>query len=228
MASEIGYFQKQSFIDYPGKISCVLFLSGCNFKCPYCHNPSMVGCGGGCVDMDEIMTYLGYRGDLIDGVVVSGGEPTLHKNLYEMCGKIKDAGYPVKLDTNGSHPDVLKRLLAAGFVDYFAMDIKTTPDKYKKHVGYSGARIPESVRLIIESGIPHEFRTTCVRPMVDGNIKDIGRLIEGADLYVLQGMRPGVMLDGSFLVNDDQLYSDVDLDKLWLEVSPFVKNCVIR
>jgi pyruvate formate lyase activating enzyme len=113
-------------------------------------------------------------------------------------------------------------------VDYIAMDIKTTPDKYQQFVGYSGARIPDSVKMIIGSGIRHEFRSTCVKPMVDGNIEDIGKLIQGADLYVLQNMRPDVMLDTNFIKDDNQIYTDQDLQGLKMIISPYVKKCIVR
>ena len=126
----IGGIQKISLIDYPGKLSCVLFLSGCNFKCPYCHNPQLVKSDSAysdCLDEKAVYEFLESRKGLIDGVVISGGEPTLQKNLPLLCNEIKEMGYLVKLDTNGSRPKAIKLLIDEGLVDYVAMDIKSDP-----------------------------------------------------------------------------------------------------
>ena len=125
--------QKNSLIDYPGKASCVLFLFGCNFDCPYCHNPDLVRGGLSChasLDEKTVYEFLERRKGLLDGVVISGGEPTLDKDLVFLCEKIKQIGYPLKLDTNGSQPQVIKRLIQEGLIDYIAMDIKTDPLHY--------------------------------------------------------------------------------------------------
>lgn len=126
----IGGWQKNTIIDYPGKVSCVLFLSGCNFSCPYCHNPNLVKVDGlpSCfLDEQTVLNFLEKRRGFLGGVVISGGEPTLQRDLFVLCKRIKQIGYPVKLDTNGSRPEVLKRLLKEGLVDYIAMDIKNRP-----------------------------------------------------------------------------------------------------
>ena len=128
-----GGLQKYSLIDFPGKVSCVLFLSGCNFDCPYCHNPDLVRGEQLCSsskDEAEIYAFLERRKGLLDGVVISGGEPTLVEDLAPLCEKIKGMGYPVKMDTNGSRPKVIKRLTDESLVDYIAMDIKTAPSRY--------------------------------------------------------------------------------------------------
>ena len=132
----IGGLQKNSLIDYPGKVSCVLFLSGCNFDCPYCHNPDLVRGSLSChpfLDEKAVYEFLKRRKRFLDGVVISGGEPTLNKNLFRLCEKIKQIGYPLKLDTNGSQPQVIKRLINEGLVDYIAMDIKTDPLHYSPY-----------------------------------------------------------------------------------------------
>ena len=133
-----GGIQKNSFIDYPGKLSCVIFLSGCNFNCPYCHNPSLVKGSAECpasLRGDGLYGFLESRRDFLDGVVISGGEPTLQKNLVKLCETIKGLGYSVKLDTNGSRPGDLKHLIDSGLVDYIAMDIKTDPENYNPLIG---------------------------------------------------------------------------------------------
>jgi pyruvate formate lyase activating enzyme len=127
----LGGLQKSSLIDYPGKISCVLFLSGCNFACPYCHNPDLaMGCVAANISEDSIYDFLERRREFLDGVVISGGEPTIQKDLIQLCRKIKQMGYPVKLDTNGSRPRVVQILIEEGLVDYIAMDIKTDTARY--------------------------------------------------------------------------------------------------
>jgi pyruvate formate lyase activating enzyme len=129
----LGGLQKTSLIDYPGKLSCVLFFSGCNFDCPYCHNPQLArGCRVGFPSTIETQLYrfLKRRRTVLDGVVLSGGEPTIQKDIYSACLRLKQMGYPVKLDTNGSRPQVLRRLLDEKLVDYIAMDIKTDPLNY--------------------------------------------------------------------------------------------------
>ncbi|MBW1821111.1 MAG: anaerobic ribonucleoside-triphosphate reductase activating protein, partial [Deltaproteobacteria bacterium] len=151
-----GGLQKNSFIDYPGKISCVLFTSGCNFDCPYCHNPELVN---GCAKYSPFSTengvydFLYSRKAFLDGVVISGGEPTLQKDLVSICEKVKNMGYPVKLDTNGSRPLVIKQLLDNGLVDYIAMDIKTDPFNYSPLIkkDFKPDSIISSIRIIMES-----------------------------------------------------------------------------
>ena len=130
----IGGLQKSSLIDYPGKVSSVIFCVGCNFDCPYCHNPELVtGCSACPADLsdEKIFDFLRQRVGFLDGVVISGGEPTLQKDLVDICTRVKALGYPVKMDTNGSRPKVLQRLIEEDLVDYIAMDLKTGPLQYK-------------------------------------------------------------------------------------------------
>ena len=183
----IGGLQKSSMIDYPGKISCVVFLTGCNFTCPYCHNPALVksGAAGACaMSSEKLFEFLAARRNFLEGVVISGGEPTLQRDLPALCGRVKAMGYPVKLDTNGSRPGVLGDLIRRGLVDYLAMDIKTDPSGYfpcirNKKIGPEN--LQSSIRQIMASGLPYEFRTTCMRPLVDETILEgICRLIQGS------------------------------------------------
>jgi len=144
----IGGLHKNSLIDYPGKISCVIFLSGCNFDCPYCHNPELAkgrSLSTGYLSEDLIFDFLGSRKGFLDGVVVSGGEPTLQKGLISFCEKIRLMDYPVKLDTNGSRPEVIKKLIDEDLVNYIAMDIKTDPSHYTPlTVSYTHLRAHET------------------------------------------------------------------------------------
>ena len=167
-----GGLQKNSFIDYPGRISCVLFVSGCNFDCPYCHNPGLVKGGpmaSPSLNGEAVFEFLERRKRFLDGVVISGGEPTLQKGLVCLCEKIKKMGYPVKLDTNGSRPKTVKKLVDEGLVDYIAMDIKTDPLHYPRSIKKDSDpdSILSSIQIIMNSALPYEFRTTCVKPIVE-------------------------------------------------------------
>ena len=150
-----GGIQKNSFIDFPGKISCVLFLAGCNFRCPFCHNPELVKRDRFSSYFDEqaVYRFLEQRKDFLDGVVISGGEATIQKGLFDLCKRIKKIGYPIKLDTNGSRPNVLKRLIDEGYVDYIAMDIKTDPFQYFPLITTDDKpeKILSSIQIIKES-----------------------------------------------------------------------------
>lgn len=232
----LGGLQKNSLIDYPGKISCVLFLSGCNFNCPYCHNPELAR--GGCEDcpyhLDEsgVYAFLSSRQGFLDGVVISGGEPTLRSDeLLALCQKIKTMGYPVKLDTNGSRPAVLAELLEKGLLDYIAMDIKTDPLAYSPLIkkDFEPQKLLDSIGLIMRSGIPYEFRTTCVKPLVDAaKMENIGRAIQGARLYVLQEFRPNQVLEPTFFENADRGYDRSELERFKAIADDWVRCCTIR
>ena len=226
-----GGLQKNSLIDYPGKVSCVLFVSGCNFHCPYCHNPQLVKGGMDRFNEDTVFSYLKKRKGLLDGVVISGGEPTIHKGLPALCNKIKQLGYPVKLDTNGTRPLVISRLIDEGLVDYIAMDIKADPLAYPPSItrDYDPYHILSSIRIIRESGLPYEFRTTCVKPIVSLQaIKEIAGVINGAMLYVLQRFRNTGVLDPDFFSRHDAVYDEEELLYLKSIVETRVKKCMVR
>jgi len=230
----IGGIQKSSLIDYPGKVSSVIFCSGCNFDCPYCHNPGLVTGKSNCpnpIDTDAVYGFLDQRRNFLDGVVVSGGEPTLQPDLVDLCRKIKDFGFPVKLDTNGSRPRVLRQLIAAGLVDYIAMDLKTDPVLYRSFIKPDCRPDPilESIELIMDSGIDYEFRTTCVKPIVTGRtIENILQLIQGARLYALQRFRNSEVLHPEFFRNGNCHYSDDEMAVLKALAEQTVARCVIR
>ena len=229
-----GGLQKTSLIDYPDKISCVLFLCGCNFDCPFCHNPQLAR--GGTVDPlapdpDRLYRFLDNRRSFLEGVVISGGEPTLQPDLPSLCTKLKQLGYPVKLDTNGSRPRVIQNLINDGLVDYIAMDIKTDPLHYGPLMQEECAPdcILESIRVIMKSASAYEFRTTCVKPLVSaGAIEEICRLIRGADLYVLQHFRNDNVLHPEFFCDMNPAFTEDELEQLQSIAAPCVKKCVIR
>jgi pyruvate formate lyase activating enzyme len=228
-----GGIQKNSLIDYPGKFSCVLFLSGCNFSCPFCHNPNLAlgHPASPPLDPEDIYGFLRDRREFLDGVVISGGEPTLQRDLSTLCRTIKEMGFPIKLDTNGSRPEVLERLFDENLVDYVAMDIKTDPVGYAPVIRKEGdpVRLLSSIRTIMDRAPAYEFRTTCVKPLVDAAIIErIARQIEGASLYALQHFESSTLLCPEFFENRDPSFTDDELHQFRRIAAPFVKQCIIR
>lgn len=229
----IGGLQKSSLIDYPPLISCVIFTQGCNFRCPYCHNPDLVSEIPPeylPLEEEEVIDFLARRKTYLDGVVISGGEPTLQPDLPEWCDRIREMGFLVKVDTNGSRPEIIHRLIEDGLIDFIAMDIKTDPKRYAPHIvkEIHPDRIPTSVELILESGIPHEFRTTCANPIVDrAAIAKIAGLISGADRYTLQRPNLNAILDPTFFDNIDP-HDETTLRSFQALAAPHVKSCILR
>lgn len=229
----LGGINRSSMIDYPGKISCVLFTSGCNFKCPYCHNPALVTPGEGAFiyDEDEVFRFLEKRQGLLDGVVITGGEPTLHKDLVAFCKRVKKLGYPVKLDTNGSRPFVLQGLIEEGAVDYIAMDIKTDPSAYAPFICDKNIEkeLRSSISHIMDSGMPYEFRTTCMTPLVNaGVMATIGETIKGAMLYALQGVSSTDVLNPAFFETEGAVCDRSVLEGYRDIAGRYVENCIVR
>jgi pyruvate formate lyase activating enzyme len=228
----IGGLQKVSMIDYPGKLSAVVFLSGCNFRCPYCHNPQLVwGEADHRVPEGDVLTYLDARRDLLDGVVFSGGEPTRQAGLPDLCRAVKTRGYAVKLDTNGSFPDMLQALIRDRLIDYVAMDIKTDPDRYAPTLCLPdpALAIKASIKLIMASGLPYEFRTTCFRPLVGAEtMARIAALIKGAKIYAIQKFCAKETLDPDAGSSGDHFFDDNELLHLKAIVEPMVDFCFVR
>jgi pyruvate formate lyase activating enzyme len=230
----IGGLLKNSLIDYPGKLSCGIFLSGCNFDCPYCHNPDLVkGCFMCSAEYDagDVYRFIQDRIGFLDGVVISGGEPTLQEDLFDLCRHIKNMGFPVKLDTNGSRPRVIKRLIDEGLVDYIAMDLKTDPKWYSTYIkaDCDEAALLSSIEIIMESAIAYEFRTTCVKPIVTAAIiENISRLIKGASLYALQRFHKSRMLHPDFFKEINYEYTDAEMMHLKAVAEPWVERCIVR
>ena len=165
----IAGLQKMTLLDFPGKVACTVFLSGCNYRCPFCHNAELLdGSAQPLMSREEFLSFLSKRRGLLDGVCISGGEPTLHAGLKELMQDIKAMGYAIKLDTNGSRPVLLKELVNEGLVDYVAMDIKNCPARYAETCGLPkvdlGA-IEESARFLLSAAVDSEFRTTVVRQL---------------------------------------------------------------
>lgn len=231
---QIGGLAKNSLIDFPGKLSSVIFFSGCNFDCPYCHNPDLAsGCSPspGVINFNEVCRFLETRQNFLDGVVISGGEPTLQTDLIKVCTQIKNLGYPIKLDTNGSRPGVLRHLIDEGLVDYIAMDLKTDPYLYTAYIKPNCDPHPifSSIQIIMNAGIDYEFRTTCVKPIVTRQtVERICRRIQGARLYALQHFRNSEILHPEFFRDCDYEYCDNELMQLKDLADQWVQKCIIR
>ena len=188
---KIQGLQKMTLLDFPGRVACTVFLGGCDFRCPFCHNGELLdGTAPAVMDDRELLRFLRGRRGLLDGVAITGGEPLLRKDLPDLLRAIRDLGFGVKVDTNGNHPEALEGLLREGLVDYVAMDVKNSPEKYALTAGLPSldlAPIRRSVALLMDSAIPYEFRTTVVDELHKAeDFEAIGRWIAGAKAYFLQ------------------------------------------
>lgn len=182
--------QKLTLLDFPGRVGCTIFMAGCNFRCPFCHNASLVVKNGGyAIPEEEIFDFLEKRRGRLSGVCISGGEPTLQPDLIPFIKRVRDMGYAVKLDTNGYRPEVLSELISGGLVDYIAMDIKTSRERYSAVAGVDIdiSKIEESADMIMRSGIDYEFRTTVVKELHSAeDFTNIGNWLSGANAFFLQ------------------------------------------
>ena len=183
-------FQKLTLLDYPGKVACILFTNGCNFRCPFCHNASLVRAQDGAdISDSEVLEFLKKRQGILEGVCISGGEPLIHNELKDFIREVKKLGYPVKLDTNGSFPQKLRELIGEGLVDYVAMDVKNSFEKYNETTGINADidSVKESIEILINGNIDYEFRTTLVSGFhTPKDMQSIGEMIKGTKKYYLQ------------------------------------------
>lgn len=227
---EIGGLQKISLIDYPGRIGAIVFTRGCNFRCPYCHNPELVDPVryAPLLPEAEVLAFLEKRRGKLEAVTVTGGEPTLQKDLEGFLQKVKAMGYLAKLDTNGSNPEMLERLLRGGQVDYLALDVKGPLDQYGRiaKTRVDTAKIARSIELVSASAVEHEFRTTVVRSQLDreGLRATAGLLKRG--LYVLQPHVPAKCLDSEFLTEPS--YSPEEFSEIRQAIETEQLRVVIR
>lgn len=225
----IGGFQRSSFIDYPGSISAIVFTIGCNFRCPYCHNPELVFETAAEIPEDEVFAFLEKRAGVLPAVTITGGEPTLHDDLPDFMRKVKALGYKVKLDSNGTHPTMLKGIVREGLADYVAMDIKAPRAKYAATVGaaVNTEAIAESVAFLLSDAVPYEFRTTVVRSQLSpDDFLEIGREIRGAKKYFLQQFNPATTLHPLF--RKKLSYSKEELETIAKSLEPYVERCELR
>jgi pyruvate formate lyase activating enzyme len=226
---KIGGLQKTTLIDYPGKIGAIVFTMGCNFRCPYCHNPELVDETAGRIEEDVVLAFLEKRKGLLEAVTVTGGEPTVHDDLIPFMQKLKAVGYLVKLDSNGTHPDVLRTAIREKCVDYIAMDMKSPLQTYGGTVArpVDIEKIRESITLLIEDTVDYEFRTTVVKSLLSPeDIRSIGEDIRGAKRYFLQKFVPTKTLNPAFLRKTT--YTDAEFEEMRTMMSEYVKTCDIR
>ena len=197
---KIHGLQKMTLLDFPEHVACTVFLGGCDLRCPYCHNYELAtGKVSPVMEEEELLAFLAKRKGLLDGVAITGGEPCLHRDLPDFIARIRALGFAVKLDTNGTHPDILREVLEKGLVDYVAMDVKNSPARYALTAGLTEketdensepafvSAVRESIRILMESGVDYEFRTTVVEELHrEEDFEEIGALIKGAKRYFLQ------------------------------------------
>jgi pyruvate formate lyase activating enzyme len=229
-AMRIAGLQKLTLLDYPGKVACTVFTQGCAFRCPFCHNASLVlpEREQPPIDEEETLAYLKKRAGILDGVCISGGEPLLQRDIGDFIKQVKALGYHVKLDTNGGLPDALERLIREGLIDFVAMDIKNAPERYAETIGIAGydpAPVLRSAALLMGGATAYEFRTTVVRELHEkNNFSAIGQWLRGAGTYFLQGFRDSgdLIKQGLSACSPDEMQAMADL------VRPYIPNVKIR
>jgi pyruvate formate lyase activating enzyme len=231
----LGGLQKLTLIDYPGKIAATVFTVGCSFRCPFCHNPELVlpdwSGGVGSVSEEEFFSFLKSRQNKLEGVCITGGEPTVQKDILDFMRKIKELNFAVKLDSNGTRPDVLKKALEEKVVDFVSMDIKNSIGKYDETAGteVNMDRIKLSVDLIRASGLDYEFRTTVVPGFhKEEDFDEIGNWLEGSRKYALQKFRDeGKLLDES-IRNKVEKRNELNLEKIKRRIKDFFDEIEVR
>jgi len=237
----IGGLEKMTLIDYPGQLAAIVFTKGCNFRCHFCYNPLLVWPSNETdekkyektyptISEDEFFLFLKNRQGKLDGIVITGGEPTLHHDLEDFIRKIRALGYKIKLDTNGTNPEVIKKLLAEKLLDYLAMDFKASWGKYEKVVGIkvNCQDLEKSVKIVIESGLPHEFRTTVVPGLLElADFDQMGQIISGADAWYLQKFKSDTELVDRDLEKKAP-FSDQEMEEMAMVGKKYVKICEVR
>ena len=227
----IGGFKRFSLIDYPAHTSAVVFTQGCNFRCPYCHNPELVDPDefGSLIPEEEVLSFLERRRDKLDAVVITGGEPTIQPDLIDFIKNVREMGFLVKLDTNGSNPEIIEKILHEKLIDYVAMDAKGPLERYGEIVKakVDPDRIKRSMEIIKTSEGMHEFRTTVVSSLLtERDMLAIGKWLSGAELLVLQEFVPSKTLQPGF--SNGKAYPRGKLDSLKKVLERFVGNCTVR
>ena len=218
---KIHGLQKMTLLDFPGKVACTVFLGGCDLRCPFCHNAELIdGTAPAVMDETELLAFLKKRQGLLEGVAITGGEPLLRgEELIRLAEKIRELGYPLKLDTNGTHPDRLAKLTGAGLVSYVAMDIKNSPERYAEASGLEQmdlGPVRESVSLLMAGNTEYEFRTTTVAELHDGeSFRKIGEWIRGAKRYYLQKFtdRDTVPFEGFHAPADEEMRRYLEISR---------------
>lgn len=227
---KISGLQKLTLLDYPGHLACTVFTTGCNFRCPFCQNASLVlsPCEISNYSEEEILNFLSSRKHILEGICISGGEPALQQDLLPFIRKVKSMGYLVKLDTNGTQSELLRELINNHLIDMVAMDIKNSKERYAQTCGIETLNmntIEESVNLLKEGRIPYEFRTTVVKELhTKKDIENIGKWLHGSSPYYLQAFVDSGDLIGTGLTG----YSKKEMEELLVIVSPYLPNTSLR
>lgn len=227
----LGGIQKLTLLDYPGVVACTVFTLGCNMRCPFCHNSLLVTKTDEAEEypVEDFFAFLEKRRGILDGVCVTGGEPLIHSDAGEFIAKIKALGYKVKLDTNGSFPEKLEEILKSGNVDYVAMDIKNSPEKYAETVGIPGfdvSKIQRSIEIIRSSGVEYEFRTTVVSSLHNAeSIAGAAQMVKGSPKYFLQNF-----VDSGNLINGEGMSAlpEEELERALTKAKDFIPGSQIR
>lgn len=229
---KISGLERSSLLDYPGKISAIMFTHGCNLRCPYCHNPELVIEGfnkNGSFSEKDILSFLESRKGKLDALVITGGEPLVQGNLLPFIKKVKNMGFLVKLDTNGTFPDKLQDFIETGLIDYIAMDVKYPKVGYVKNSMIPGVakKIEKSIKTIMDSGLDYEFRTTYVKPLHSlESAEGIGKMVTGAKNYYIQNFRSGKTIDPT--LTKENSFTTKELEEIKKIVEKYVKNVQIR
>ncbi len=231
----ISGLQKMTLLDFPGRVACTVFLQGCNFRCPFCHNSDLLPKEGKeLMSMEDLLAFLSTRRGLLDGVCLTGGEPTLQPRLIELIRGIKALGFAVKLDTNGSRPAILKALVEEGLLDYVAMDIKNAPSAYGETVGVAAlplAPIEESIRFLLSDAVPYELRTTLVGQLhTEARIREMGEWL----VSLVPGKKPRDYFLQNFVDRESVLFSGLsapaeDATARFASIlAPYVEQVTVR
>lgn len=220
--------QKLTLLDFPDKMACTVFTHGCNFRCPFCHNASLVEGDNAHLPLEEFEKFLKKRQGILDGVAITGGEPMLQKDLKDFIKMIRSYGYLVKLDTNGTYPEKLEELIDEGLVDYVAVDIKNSPEKYGRTIGVEGfdiTPIRKTVELLKKGKVPYEFRTTVVKELHEAaDFEIIGKWLEGVPRYFLQQF-----VDSGDVLSQGMSAHDEDTMREFLDiVQKYIPNAQLR
>jgi pyruvate formate lyase activating enzyme len=228
----IGGLQKTTLLDFPGKVSALVFTVGCNFTCPYCHNGDLVLGRQDPLSNEAVFDFLAQRKNVLQGVVISGGEPTLHEDLPGFCAKIKSLGYSVKLDTNGSRPEMLAAVLHSKLVDYVALDIKADPAHYPREIAPEavGQDILRTLEIVQTSGVVHELRLPCVAPFITAdNLPTIlGRLAKTKAPIFLQEVRLKQVLHPQFFIRQGRVLTRGEIEELASQGHALGYQCLVR
>lgn len=226
---KIAGLQKMTLLDFPGRIACTVFLPGCNLRCPFCHNASLVlpEREKEIITEDELFTFLSSRQKKLDGVCVTGGEPTLYIDLPELLKKIKATGFQVKLDTNGTNPEMLQKIIRDGLCDYVAMDIKNSPERYTETCGGINVleQVKQSAALLMQGNVDYEFRTTVMHPFhTPEDLTRIGKWLQGAKRYFIQGF----VDSGDLLSSGNEALTGNEMKELLLAVQEYIPTTQLR